>query len=174
MMCPPLACTLISLALLSTKLLAQDTAARISADNEERRTSGADGEPPAARPAVSTSVVEESDNAHRAKVRLLIRDAIRETFPYDPAAPKENTGSALAGEPSPQANSDPNIIVLDNYNVRSRAFERDLPLAIQRWRPSGPQNKTKFGTGIRQKDFGKVRASMVTILYIPVLVGFSW
>jgi hypothetical protein len=172
MMCPPLACTLLSLALLSPELLAETTP--LGADNEERQPSGADGEPPVARPAVSSSVVEESDNAHRAKVRLLIRDAIRETFPYDPAAPKESTGAVSEGEPSPQASSDPNTIVLDKYNVRSRAFERDLPIAIQRWRPSGPQNKTKFGTGIRQKDFGKVRASMVTILYIPVLIGFSW
>jgi hypothetical protein len=164
---------LFSFALLSTELPARDTTP-VVADNDKPRTSGADREPPAARLAASTRVVEESDDAHRAKVRLLIRDAIRETFPYDPAAPKENTSSVLAAEPSPQASSDPSIIVLDKYNVRSRAFERDLPIAIQRWRPSGPQNKTKFGTGIRQKDFGKVRASMVTILYIPVMIGFSW
>lgn len=172
-MCPPLACTLLSLAFLSTGLLARDTMLTV-AHNEERQPSGADDEPPAATPVVSSSVLEESDQAHRAKVRLLIRDAIRETFPYDPAAHKENSGSVAAAEPSPQAPADPNVVLLDKYEVRSRAFERDLPIAIQRWRPSGPQNKTKFGTGIREKDFGKVRASMVTILYIPVLVGFSW
>jgi hypothetical protein len=40
--------------------------------------------------------------------------------------------------------------------------------------PAGPQNTTKFGTGMRQRDFGKVRVSTVTIFYIPIFIGASW
>lgn len=117
---------------------------------------------------------EESERAHRARVRLEMREAVLQTFPYDPSLRKESVDPEAGPEAPTKAQSDPDLVVLDTYEVRSRAFDRGLPEAIRRYHPPGPQNRTKFGTGIRQKDFGKVRASMVTILYIPVLVGFSW
>lgn len=41
-------------------------------------------------------------------------------------------------------------------------------------KPKSSESHSKFGTGVHVKDFGKVRAYSVTILYIPILIGFSW
>jgi len=38
----------------------------------------------------------------------------------------------------------------------------------------GPQNHSKFGTGVHEKDIGKVRISAVTVLYVPIFVKLSW
>lgn len=66
-------------------------------------------------------------------------------------------------------------IVLDTMSVVERSNHRQLSAAINSPRaPKGPQNVSKFGTGIHERDFGKVRVSAVTIFFIPVLVGASW
>lgn len=148
MMRPALACLLLSLVLLSTQVIAQD--------------------------ALLVGTSDQSEKAHRARVRLLMRAAVTESFSYDGTARAETNPPVAADVPTRAAQTDPDVVVLDTFEVRTRAFDRDLPSAIKKWRPSGPQNNTRFGTGVREKDFGKVRASVVTILYIPVLVGFSW
>ncbi|HEU5078819.1 MAG TPA: hypothetical protein VFT72_06380 [Opitutaceae bacterium] len=53
-------------------------------------------------------------------------------------------------------------------------IDYDLAADIKKTRPLKAQSQVKYGTGVYQKDFGKVRASAMTILYVPVLVGVSW
>ncbi len=91
----------------------------------------------------------------------------------EPSVRAKSPESFTADQAS-QGALDPEVVLMPKVEVTSRRFDRDLPAAIANWRPTGPQNHTKFGTGIRQKDFGKVRASVMTIFYIPVGVGLSW
>ena len=57
-----------------------------------------------------------------------------------------------------------------SYAVSGYYFGAD----IARWHSQAPQNHTRLGTGIRQKDFGKVRVTVPTLLYIPIGIGVSW
>jgi hypothetical protein len=102
-----------------------------------------------------------------------IRRAIRESFQYSPVA-QTSTEEPPAPILAPEVKIDSDIIVLPKYEVRSRPLPRGLTEAIAKSRSFEPQNHSKFGTGIHEKDFGKVRFSAVTVLYIPVLVGLSW
>ena len=66
-------------------------------------------------------------------------------------------------------------VVLDKMTVVGHADLSRLEKAINApRRPDGPQNSSKFGTGIHERDFGKVRVSVVTILFIPVFISASW
>ena len=66
-------------------------------------------------------------------------------------------------------------IVLETMSVVERSNHRQLSTAINSPRaPKAPQNVSKVGTGIHQRDFGKVRVSAVTLFVSPVLVGASW
>jgi len=102
-----------------------------------------------------------------------IRRAIRESFQYSPIV-QANAQERTNPEPAPEVKNDSEIIVLPKYDVRSGPLPRGLTEAIAKARPLGPQNHSKLGTGIHEKDFGKVRFSAVTVLYIPIFVGLSW
>ncbi len=114
-----------------------------------------------------------SGGSSEAKSPSIVRSALRDSFPYDPAVRAKSLVPASPDQAA-QGTLDSDVVVLPKVEVTSRRFDRDLPAAIANWRPTGPQNHTKFGTGIRQKDFGKVRASVMTIFYIQVGVGLSW
>jgi hypothetical protein len=66
------------------------------------------------------------------------------------------------------------VVMLPKLTVNERPLPRDLGQDIARWRSKAPQNHSRFGTGIHEKDFGKVRASVSTIFYIPVSFGIRW
>jgi hypothetical protein len=105
-----------------------------------------------------------------------VRQAIRESFRYDPGTyvrptTPEHLSPALR---APQAASDPAVVLMPKFEVRSRPIDYGLPEAIARYKDPRPQINRKFGTGIYQKDFGKVRMTTSTIFYIPFFVGFSW
>jgi len=65
-------------------------------------------------------------------------------------------------------------VVMSKMEVTVSAYERNLPAAMANWRDPRPRNDSRFGTGMHQKDFGKMRASVVTILYVPIFFGLSW
>jgi hypothetical protein len=102
-----------------------------------------------------------------------IRKAIVERFPYNSQA-KALSVARSNQDPTTVTTVDPEIVILPPFEVRSRLLDRNLTAAIENWRPPSPQNHSRFGTGIHEKDIGKVRAGVVTVLYIPILVGFSW
>jgi hypothetical protein len=105
--------------------------------------------------------------------RTEIQQAILNSFQYRLVA-KTNDQEQPTPDVAPAVGIDSDIIVLPKYEVRSRPLPRGLTEAIARSRSLGPQNQSKFGTGIHEKDFGKIRVSAITVLYIPVLVGLSW
>jgi hypothetical protein len=61
------------------------------------------------------------------------------------------------------------ITIVETYNFRELEKSMKSPRP-----PKGPQNTRRLGTGIRQRDFGKVRLSTVTVFYLPIFIGASW
>jgi hypothetical protein len=79
-----------------------------------------------------------------------------------------------AADPQSSIVNDPDTVYLPKFEVEDPPLPRGLAEAIAKSRFTGPQNKSRLGTGIREKDFGKVRASVVTVFYIPIFAGLSW
>jgi hypothetical protein len=104
-----------------------------------------------------------------------VRRVILESFPYVPPArekaAEDSSPILVRAQPAPV---DADVVVLSKLEVTASAYERHLPAAMAAYRDPRPRNTTRFGTGVRQKDFGKVRASVTTILYVPVFFGLSW
>jgi hypothetical protein len=175
---PRLGFLLLSLGLILPRLFGADSPA--TADSEEQRTgSETDGTP--TRDSASAvnfpnnaSPVDSGGEGGNAKSSSKIRRAVLGSFSYDPsvrAKSLEQRSSPVLVQP---VETDPDLVIMPQLEVRARPYDQGLPAAIANWRDPRPRNDTKFGTGVREKDFGKVRASVVTILYVPVLLNFSW
>ena len=174
---PRMGFTLFSLALLLPRLTGADAPA-ISVTENEPAGGVPDqmpvaGSTPAANPPANPAPSDGGGENSGTKSRSILRSALHASFPYDPGA-RAKSPEASAADQAPQGALDPEIVLMPKVEVTSRVLDRGLTAAIANWRPTGPQNHSKFGTGIHQKDFGKVRASVITILYIPVGFGLSW
>ena len=113
----------------------------------------------------------EDASEPREKVRESMKATMLREYRYAPESviDRESTVVRYASEDQPEP------VVLDTMSVVERSNHRQLVAAINSPRaPKGPQKVGRFGTGIRQRDFGKVRVSAVTIFHIPVLIGASW
>lgn len=73
-----------------------------------------------------------------------------------------------------KASEDDSLVVMDKMKVSAKFWDRDLDADIHKTVSLKPINSSKFGTGLHQKDFGKVRGSVVTVLYVPIMIGISW
>lgn len=108
----------------------------------------------------------------------VITGALRESFHYDASlhAPSANAESPASSDADDTAGgiADSDVVMLPKMAVNERPLPRDLGADIARWRGTLPQNHTRFGTGIHQKDLGKVRVSVMTLFYIPIMVGARW
>lgn len=89
-----------------------------------------------------------------------------------PAPPAQQNPPSASGASVPAGDSD--VVAMDPLRVTTTFWDKDLAADIRKTRPLKAKSEAKLGTGVYQKDFGKVRASAVTILYVPVMVGFSW
>jgi hypothetical protein len=123
--------------------------------------------------ALATFAVAEDEvaTASREKARESMKETMLREYRYAPetVTDRESTVVRYASD----YRTDP--IVLDTMSVVERSNHRQLSAAINSPRPpKDPQNVSKFGTGIHQRDFGKVRVSAVTLFFIPVFVGASW
>ncbi len=175
---PRLGFILLLLAWAVPRLPGGDSPAIAPAEKESATTPLPD-EPPTAKntPAVNTPANPvpsgSGDESDEAKSRSILRSALHESFPYDPSARTKRPEQSSVDQAA-QGTDDSEIVVLPDVEVTSRVLDRGLTAAIANQKPTGPQNHSKFGTGIHEKDFGKVRASVITILYIPVGFGLSW
>lgn len=93
-------------------------------------------------------------------------------FPYDPEV--RTRVLAEAPDPTVQGELSPEVVMLPEFEVNSTAIDLDLARAIENSRPVRESGPRKLGTGVVQKDFGKTRIGAVTVLYIPIFIGFSW
>jgi hypothetical protein len=102
-----------------------------------------------------------------------LRNAMLEGFVFEPK-PKPVDGDVILVERTAQAVVDPDAVVMEKLIVSDRNLYWDLASDIKKGRPAHAQSHAKFGTGVYEKDFGKIRAFSVNVLYIPILVGVSW
>ncbi len=102
-----------------------------------------------------------------------LRTAILREFVFVPKPKPVDSENAPTAETTPSA-ADPDVIVLDKMVVYDHVLYRNLKTDMAKARPLAAQSHSKFGTGIHEKDFGRIRAYSVTILFIPILVGASW
>jgi hypothetical protein len=66
------------------------------------------------------------------------------------------------------------VVEMEKVVVSDAPAHNYIPVRVE-MRSTKPEKKRhRWGTGVHEKDFGKVRAYSVTILYIPILVGLSW
>jgi hypothetical protein len=153
---------------------------------EAPATAASDGQPaavstreplPPPRPLLPYLLARPGVPAQSAKSRTENRAqflrAVLDTQPYAPIAraePVEEISPILLT----RAQAGPDVLLMPKFEVFADEVDRGLHQAILNYRDPRPINNTRFGTGLRQKDFGKVRAGMVTIFYIPVMIGFSW
>jgi hypothetical protein len=105
--------------------------------------------------------------------RSEMRRAVVESFRYNPEM-RQEIEELTASNLEVPVPTDSDVVILEKFEVNERPVPRGLADAIAKARPLGPQNHSRFGTGIHQKDFGKVRFSAVTILYVPVFLQLSW
>ena|GEM_PF-4950388 len=98
--------------------------------------------------------------------------ALRE-FTY---VPRETAESAAhpPGRAGTVTTVNPDAVVMDEVRVESRFWDKDLVSDVQKTKRLKAHSETKWGTGVHEKDFGKIRASVVTVLYVPILVNASW
>lgn len=102
------------------------------------------------------------------------RQALRDHFRYQ-SQPGTNAPGPTPAEVTVSSPADaPEAVALPTFEVEARALDRGLVTAMANARSPEPQKRGKFGTGVQEKDFGKVRAFTVTVLYIPIFVGVRW
>lgn len=169
---------LLSLVLGFPRLVAGESAESAAGGNDPASprpdTAPSVAAPPVIEPPVVPAASVPASANGEPKPRSLVLGALRQSFPYDPSVRAKSAPVAAADAASPGTNGS-DVVVLPKVEVTSRPLANGLAEAIANQRPATrPQNHSRFGTGIHEKDFGKVRASAVTIFYIPVLVGFSW
>lgn len=112
--------------------------------------------------------LEDSSRAARS------RDNVLSGFSFvDASAPTEAADLGPLVKAPIESPQDSSVVVMDELKVTPLG-DRDLAVDIKKTRPLNGASQVKYGTGIHEKNFGKIRASAVTILYVPVLVGFSW
>lgn len=107
------------------------------------------------------------------EAQLRMRQQIRDSFHCRPEAQPKSQDTDEPVQAS-QSRVDAEIVILPKMDVTTHSVDRKLAEAIAKGRSSRPVNTTRFGTGVRTKDFGKVRAGVVTLFYVPVAFGFSW
>ncbi|HEY0944529.1 MAG TPA: hypothetical protein VGD81_04650 [Opitutaceae bacterium] len=102
-----------------------------------------------------------------------IQRAIVESFPYNSNFRAENPETE-SPQPTQPSDVDSEVVTLPEVEVRTHTFDRQLAAALENSQPLAPRNHTVLGTGIREKDFGKVRGHVATVFYVPVRFGISW
>jgi hypothetical protein len=120
---------------------------------------------------------EQSGDAERTRLRGRMRQMLLREYRYTP----ETSDASIATTHKPaqdtilRPSDESDAVILERITVVDTYDFRELEKAVNSPHPpKGPQNTRKFGTGIRQRDFGKVRLSTVSVFYIPIFIGASW
>jgi hypothetical protein len=93
-------------------------------------------------------------------------------FEYNSCEQNQDSDAAVADSGLPA--SDPDVVHLETVEVGAPRFGRELERAIESYRMHLPLNTQVMGTGVIQKDYGKLRVSRMSVLYVPVQLKFSW
>jgi hypothetical protein len=132
------------------------------------------------KPGGSQTRPSPADSLQPSRLRVnasvsVVSGALRESFRYDPTLHTQGPTSESSDSDTAMGDSaDSAVVTLPKITVNERPLPRDLGADIARWRSQAPQNHSRFGTGVHEKDFGKVRVSVMTLFYIPIGAGVRW
>ncbi len=101
-----------------------------------------------------------------------LRAAALVSFTFKPDATEKTAATAVPDKPLPTEDSE--ILELEKVEVTDTYLNPGLESAVKQTAEAQPDTQRKLGTGVFGKNLGKVRMKAITVLYIPVLVGFSW
>ena len=90
----------------------------------------------------------------------------------EPPKPLVIRESPATSDPKGQADYD--TLTMETVTVEGTRVHRDLHADVLKAGALKASSTSRLGTGTRQKDLGKVRASVTTLFYIPVNAGISW
>jgi hypothetical protein len=101
------------------------------------------------------------------------RAALRSEVRFGPAAAPAKDAPVVAAAPTSPAPADPNIVQMAPYTLQeSRMNLPSVEAAIET--PSPGPKPVKWGTGVHAKEFKHVTLFYYSILYVPIVAGFSW
>ena len=103
-----------------------------------------------------------------------MRRAILAGFTYT-GQPRVPTPEEIRAERQKEKEASADVVKMDPVIVRadSPQFDRDLESRIRNSKYQW-QHHTTLGTGVHVKNFRKTQAFVVTVLYVPIMLGFSW
>lgn len=103
-----------------------------------------------------------------------VRRAILARFTYT-GQPKVLTPQEIRAERQEEEQAAADVVKMDPVIVRadSPQFDRDLASRVKGSKYDW-QHHTTLGTGVHVKNFRKTQAFVVTVLYVPIMIGFSW
>jgi hypothetical protein len=70
--------------------------------------------------------------------------------------------------------ADPEVVVLEPVIVLADPDLKRLEEVLKKNYGRSSPGKPRWGTGVRMRDFGRVRVVVGSILYVPVVIGISW
>ena len=107
---------------------------------------------------------------HPPKLNAEISQTLQTEFKYAPPLPDATV------LPAPPTAVEEPVIAMPKFTVlSSRINMRELERQIDRNRAQAVAAKPKWGCGpVIQKDWRKVRLTVVSIFYVPVYFGLSW
>ncbi len=99
-----------------------------------------------------------------------------EATPLAPVAPTMEASPLRPGVPMPEfEDTDPDVVSLPNMTIEARRVPRDLEKGIaEKYRRLKADELNGMAGLLYKKDIGPVRFGVYSILYIPVVINFSW
>ena len=103
-----------------------------------------------------------------------LRRAILDRFSYT-GQPRVPTPEEIRARRLEEAMASAEVVKMEPVIVRAESprFTPDVESSLKNSR-YGWKHHTTLGTGFHVKNFRKTQAVVVTVLYVPILVGFSW
>lgn len=123
---------------------------------------------------VALALAAVASRAEETSARVRLRETLVKDFPF--RAPTKPAATQAAPTEADAASADPEVVVLpqlDVHGVHPR-IERAEARAIERSVTLAPADTVTLGTGLRERDIGKVRIGTTRILYVPVHLKISW
>ena len=103
-----------------------------------------------------------------------VRRAILFRFTYT-GQPRVPTPEEIRAERQEEEQAAADVVKMNPVIVRADfpQFDRELESRVKDSKHDW-QHHTTLGTGVHVKNFRKTQAFVVTVLYVPIMIGFSW
>jgi hypothetical protein len=125
----------------------------------------------------------ENDTLAKASPHQSVRQAIHADFKYLPKPAVDvprvqiwSTGTKQAAPSAPSLVLDPNVVTMAPFEVTEPDNLKDLPKILRKQQADAKTAATmkKLGIGVHTLSLRGVTPYVVTVLYIPIEIGFGW